>query len=94
MASDDGVENPVVSTSLLWSSSSSCFVSAAAAAAAASASSPDTSSSSHESATGSCDFLDGVACFAELMLSFEMEEAMSSFPFCGSDAMVGENGLS
>lgn len=93
MASDDGVENPVVSTSLLWSSSSSCFVSAAAAAAAAaSASSPDTSSSSHESATGSCDFLDGVACFAELMLSFEMEEAMLSFPFCGSDAMVGEMG--
>lgn len=91
MASDDGVENPVVSTSLLWSSSSSCFVSAAAAV-AASASSPDTSSSSHESATGSCDFLDGVACFAELMLSFEMEEAMSSFPFCGSDAMVGEMG--
>lgn len=87
MASDDGVETPA-SASLLWSSSSS----SSASASGASASSSDTSSSSHESATGSLDFLDGAGCFAEPMLSFEMVEEMSSFPFCGSDAMVGEMG--
>lgn len=83
MASDDGVETPAASASasLLWSSSS---------ADGSSASSSDTSSSSQESATGSLDFLDDAGCFAEPMLSFEMAEEMLSFPFCGSDAMVGE----
>jgi hypothetical protein len=76
VASDDGVDVPVTSSSLpLYSSSSS-----SASAVAASTSSSDTSSSSHESATGSLDFLDDAAFFSEPMLSFEMVDAMSSFP--------------